>query len=159
MFNSVRRCLFIISALVVAKVSVAQTPATASDSLIGKCVEIQPAKGALFPRWQAPRFARLEAAQYRDLPNARRMRVATLIGTTLDSAFRRYEREASWRVNADSVRLAFSTGFTLLNFTFALSGRDTLQGMAWVWNDDGPRTYFGGYATLSFPPCSRLYVP
>lgn len=87
------------------------------------------------------------------------MRVSTPIGTALDSAVRRYEREANWRVDADSVRLVFSTGFTLLNFAFALTRSDTLQGLVWVWNDNGPTTTFGGAATLLFSPCALLTVP
>ena len=157
--NNMLRCLFIVSALVVAKGSVAQTPVTTSDSLVGKCVEIQPAKGALFARWPSPRFARLEATSWRNYPDRRWMRVATPIRSALDSATRRYEREANWRVEGDSMRLSFSTGFTVLDFAFALAGSDALQGSVWIWNDDGPTTTFGGFATLSFPPCARLLVP
>lgn len=146
-------------ALVVPWVLAAQTAVPSIDTFVGKCVELRPENATLFQRWRPPRFARLEATQYRQHPSARWMRVATPIGIALDSAVRRYEREANWHVDADSVRLVFSTGFTVLHFAFARARSDTLQGLAWVWNDDGPTTTFGGVATLQFTPCERLTVP
>lgn len=87
------------------------------------------------------------------------MRVAAPIGTVLDAAYREYDREASWQVDTDFLRLTFSTGFTVVTYAFALTGRDTLTGRVNVWNDDGPATYPGGLAALTFHPCSRLAVP
>ena len=87
------------------------------------------------------------------------MRVATLVGIALNRATRDYEREASWRFVADTLRLDFSTGFTTVNFVLGPTGGDAFQGRVSVWNDDGAITYPGGAATLSVVPCSRIALP
>jgi len=153
-----RRVLALASATLFPSFAVAQLATATSDALIGKCVHVQVADVALLQRVGAPQFARLDTIQYRNQTNARWMRVAEPIGATFDRRVRTFEREANWRVVADTVYLSFSTGFTVVEFSLTPTSRDTFAGRAWVWNDDGPKTYPAGAASMSLIPCARLNV-
>ena len=154
-----QRFLVVIASLIAFRESLAQSAAATSESLIGKCFAVVPASDSVLRRWKSPLFGRLEATSWRNYPGRRWLRVAVPVGVALDSATKRYAREANWRVDSDSVFLAFSTGFTVVTFALAATSSDTLHGLVNVWNDNGAITYPGGPVTLTFPPCSGLTVP
>lgn len=144
--------------MVVSTESVAQVATSASDPFAGQCVAIRPAADAVYPRRTALGFARLDSAASRVNPQHRVLRVAVPEGMRVDPALRRFGRLANWYVDGDSLRLMFSTGFTVLHFAFAATRADTLRGNVWILNDNGPTTTYGGLATLAMHPCARLVV-